>query len=217
MHLQERVPVLDIVGEKLVKYYTFYVTDPDTSILVSLTATGEGDPDLSVSKGIDSRPTLDDANWVSQNPTVDYIVISAKQNPGRFQRIDNTTGHYVVAVYGYHKAQYSLTYTTGDLTILTALANQPVDLHLKKRGQAVYLTYYHYSHDSFSVSLNRVTGAAEIAVTLMPVSKSSSSNKPSTSTSTSDTTTDFIRQLPHPTVQPVTSTGVKITPYWSSH
>jgi len=57
---------MDVIGEKGMKYYSLYVTDPDTNILVSLTSIGDmGDADLVISKGIDSRPTLDDANWVS--------------------------------------------------------------------------------------------------------------------------------------------------------
>jgi hypothetical protein len=214
VQLQERVPVLDVVGEKLVKYYSFYVSDAATTILVALTSVGEGDPDLAVSKGIDARPTMDDANWISQNPNVDYIVISKQSNStrGRFKPIDNTTGFYVVAVYGYHRSQYSLTYTTGDdFKMLTALANSPVSIVLPKRGQAIYLTYYHYSHEGFSVLLSKVTGSAEIAVTLMPQKQRPGLNNSDSSSN------DFIKQLPHPTQQPVLANGTKVAAYWTSH
>jgi len=55
-------------------------------------------------------------------------------NRGNKTPIANTTGYYVVGVYGFHKSQYSLAYTTGNFSILTAFANTPIDIALKKLG-----------------------------------------------------------------------------------
>ena len=62
------------------RYYSIDSNSDDRSIMIVLSALSDGDPDMVVSFGEDSRPTLDTFDWSSSNFMGDQLIIEKGQN-----------------------------------------------------------------------------------------------------------------------------------------
>ena len=167
--LPEAKPMVGYVERHMIKYYSIYVSKPDCVLLISVTPTGDGDPDLVVSKGKDSRPTLEKHKWISNAYKGDQLQITKEEN-------STMNGTYIVGVYGFTNTTFTITYAYENQTIMPIRVGYPVDINLKA-GEYQLLEYYN-SHEEFRVILNENYGAGEILINAM------------------NNTIDFISQIP---------------------
>lgn len=146
------------VSEHVYSYYSFSVSTEDASILISLTATSNGDPDLVVSKGANARPTRENCTWASFNYGNEHMLINA-DDP--YLEHDSTRGTYIIGVYGFTNTTYLLTATAAAVPVVMLVQGQP---HSAVIGQNRSNYYYFMieNESTVSVTLTLSSGSALI-------------------------------------------------------
>lgn len=167
--LNEGRPTVGYVEKHMIKYYSIFVSQKDCVILVSVTPTGDGDPDIVASKGKDSRPTLDKYQWISNTYKADQLQITKEENK-------TMNGTYIIGVYGFTNTTFTITYMFEKQSIVWVRTGYPVDLNLKA-GDLQYLEYYNMQGE-FRVILNKNYGYGKIVINSI------------------NTSLDFIEQMP---------------------
>lgn len=93
---------MGFVPENGLVYYRLFVPQGESALVVSCSSLNDGDPDIYIKKG-HNRPSVNAFDYGSQGFKSDQLVIQDA----------DVGGEYVVAVYGYTEAVYSLVYSYG--------------------------------------------------------------------------------------------------------
>ena len=153
--LNEGYPVISSVQAGIIKYFSLKITDKKAeSIIISVKPLGEGDPDLYISKGQNSYPTLNHSDWIVDNKKADYIRLS-KENV-----VGNLRGTYTVGVYGYTACTF----------ILNALISKNVQeifagimMEFQYHDNQL-LQYSHIGMDGFKIIMMNIVGNSTLYV-----------------------------------------------------
>lgn len=76
MQLMNQVPAVGTVEQGEFQYFLYESTCVDCTILVSLSTTGSGDPDLYINFGDDRLPSRDDSDMMSSTFKSEVITIN---------------------------------------------------------------------------------------------------------------------------------------------
>lgn len=160
---QESVPALldgqprnGFVDKLQYNYYSFLVNDDNASILITLTSTSQGDPDLVISKGASSRPTRENCTWASNNFGNEHLMITAEDS-----KLEGSTtrGVYVIGVYGFSNTTYTLTATASAVPVLLLIPGSPHSAVMQPNSKNYY--YFMIENEStVSVTLTLSSGSA---------------------------------------------------------
>lgn len=153
--LKEGNPMIGYVEKHMIKYYSFKIHKSDCTILISVTPTGDGDPDLVVSKGKESRPTLENYQWISNTYKGDVLQINKKDN-------ESMKGTYVVGVYGFTNTTFSISFISEKDTISLIRSGYPTEINLKE-GDYQHLQFYN-TYGDFRVILNKNFGSGKVYI-----------------------------------------------------
>lgn len=158
--LTNSLPHIDFVDEKSYKYFSIYVP-LSVDIFITLTPLSSGDPDLCVGFGEESRPTLDNNDWVVRTFGGEQLEITPDMLFTKKQK--KLPGTYVIGVFGYRNCSFSLAATYGNIKILKISAGTPIELILNKDRQ-VFLEYSHFLDHSFKLLITETNVPIDIFV-----------------------------------------------------
>ena len=160
LYLTDSVPHIDYVNEKSYKYFSIYVPS-SVDLFITLTPLSSGDPDLCVSFGDESRPTLDNNDWVVRTFGGEQLEITPDMLFTRKQK--KLPGTYVIGVFGYRNCSFSIAVTYGNIKILKIRTGTPIELILNKDRQ-IYLEYNHFLDHSFKLLVTETSVPIDIFV-----------------------------------------------------
>ena len=159
--LTPNVAHIGSVKDKAYKYFSVYANENDT-IFISLTPLTSGDPDLVVSFGQESRPTLDDNTWVLRTFGGENLEISPAELNNKVGK--KLPGYYVVGVFGFKNCTFSLSVMVGELKFMKIYNGSPLQMRLKPK-ETIYLEYFHYIKlQGFKVLIVEETGEVDIYI-----------------------------------------------------
>eukprot|EP01016_Furgasonia_blochmanni_P038815 TRINITY_DN473_c0_g1_i16.p1 TRINITY_DN473_c0_g1~~TRINITY_DN473_c0_g1_i16.p1 ORF type:complete len:650 (+),score=212.22 TRINITY_DN473_c0_g1_i16:49-1950(+) len=154
------------VEKGAITYFTFSVNRQRTNILISLTPLNDGDPDLVVDKGIDSRPTAVNYRWAGETFKSEQLHIL----PEDFNKNETMMSDYVVGVIGYTDCTFLINVVFTERQIFDVVAGIPYEFSIRP-GNTVYLQYYNIYEDDFQLNFLRDVGTVSIAVKNMLLSE----------------------------------------------
>ena len=150
-------PYVASVDKGKYKYFSFRVTEPNCTIMISVTPLTSGDPDIVVSKDGDRLPAIDLHNYDFSSISVagEQLEISSEDLESK-----DMSGNWAVGVYGYSECTFQITVTYEKNKIIQIYTSIPHDITLKP-GQTIYFQYYNW-HDVFDIKLMNEYGQAMI-------------------------------------------------------
>jgi hypothetical protein len=151
-------PRIGNVVEHLYNYYSFLVNSDDATILISLTSTSQGDPDLVVSKGASARPTRENCTWTSYNFGSEHLLITADDD----RLSGSTRGVYVIGVYGFSNTTYTLTATAAAVPVILLLPGQPHSAAMEANSTN-YFYFMIENESTVSITLTLTSGSPVLA------------------------------------------------------
>ena len=125
--------MIGYVERHMMKYYSIFVNRKDCVILISVTPIGDGDPDVVASKGKESRPTLDNHQWISNSYKGDQLQIVQEDN-------ETMNGTYIIGVYGFTNTTFSITFMFEKQGLMMARIGYPTEMTLNT-GEYHYLEF----------------------------------------------------------------------------
>jgi len=135
------------------KYYSFHNTDPDAQINIALTAIS-GDPDLFMNVYHPSTPevkykypTMLDHTWLSINAGNDAIALNYADQNFCYDC------SYIVGVYSYHNATYTLMMTDTDEAVISLSRNRPQHVSMLQDGMRYFTASSASSTEDITVSV----------------------------------------------------------------
>jgi len=158
--LTPNVAHISSVKDKAYQYFLIYANINDT-VFISLTPLSSGDPDLVVSYGIETRPTLDENDWILRTFGGENLEITPEELYSRTKK--NLPGFYVVGVFGFKNCTFSLTAMIGSMKFMKISMGNPVQLSLKGK-ETIYLDYFHYLKEGFKIIVVEELGEVEIYI-----------------------------------------------------
>lgn len=171
--LQEGKPFISYVEKHTIKYFSFHVSQKDCVILISLTPLGDGDPDLIISKGDDTYPTLENYDWISTSYKSEELQIFRNSS----EKVKETMeGNYIIGVYGFSNCTFTITVTFAKHKIIYLRPGYPHQYQFKA-GDEVFFEYYNFD-SGFRAILSESYGDSELIINPL------------------NYTQDFIEQLP---------------------
>lgn len=135
-------------------YYLIWVNQPDCTILITMTTLAGGDPDLYVSYGKNSRPTVSNHQFAASTKLKTEVL---EISPSDAYPRESMEGPWVIGVYGVEPSAFTLTVVYEDQKIITLTQGTPSELYLKEQHN-IYFKYYHKSDTDFNIHLDVQSG-----------------------------------------------------------
>jgi hypothetical protein len=162
---QESVPTLldgqprnGYIEGNLYSYYSFVVSQENATILITLTPTSQGNPDLVVAKGASSRPTQQNYTWASSFYGSDQLMITAED----LNIEGSTRGVYIIGVFSLSNTTYTLTATAAAVPVILLIPGQPHSASMEPNA----IEYFYFmieDNSTVSVTLTSTSGSPVLA------------------------------------------------------
>ena len=147
-------PFISNVETNSYKYFSFRVTEPNCTILISVTPLTEGNPSVVLSKGADERPSFDLFNYEFSAMSFAGEQLQVSNEDMGFRSME---GVWVVGVYGSSACTFQITVTYEEHKIITISSGIPYDVILKPT-ETIYFQFYGW-YDHFDVNLMTDVGS----------------------------------------------------------
>ena len=107
-NLDKGMPKEDFVQEGQINYYTFYLDDKNLSkkILIEVLPLDNGDPDIYLAKGIESRPNMNSYLIKNEKFRDVYLHLTSNKLKHLGYSEKQQSGYYVIGVYGNTSSKY---------------------------------------------------------------------------------------------------------------
>lgn len=156
-------PIKDIVEKDMTRY--FYVNNPHntTTLWIQITPLDDGDPDLVVSFDTSSRPTRQQFDWASSGLRGETLHVSPDEFFYRYTWLTEMKGDFVIGVIGNTKCNFMLAVSFEKNKVIDIYDNTQSEFRLTKDDH-IYLEYYVYSPQAFSILFNQFSGKIEYKI-----------------------------------------------------
>ena len=152
-------PSYSSVDDNSYRYFSLEVTNPNSTLLISLTPFGDGDPDLFVSFGEASRPTFESSQFVSTIYQSDIIQIS-NEDLGQRKTMEGT---WVIGVFSFEACNFELTAVFEGNKVIQVTDSVPFEFDLEP-NQKIYLEYFNWKDTSFTIKITKQMGDAKLYI-----------------------------------------------------
>lgn len=150
--------IVDTVGEKSFKYYTFRVPCSKCTLSISLVPFTDTDPDLYINKGTRDLPSLERHDFASTRYKGEFLQISEDMSYFKDNNV-GITGSYTIGIYSSKNSSFSLLATTSAGLLEELTPGIPVR-HRQEAGKMRYFTFESWKKEDIKVSLNMYSGRA---------------------------------------------------------
>ena len=158
--ISEGTPFIGKVEISEMKYFSFEIFKDKCTILMDLSTINDGDPDLVLSYGENSLPTLQKNDWNS----ITYKGEELKVELGSNSKVNKSMkGKYVAGVYGYFNSTFSITYSCGNISLISLYEGFPQN-SLVSKGETRYFEFQHYGNYNFRVIVSTLYGNAKLMI-----------------------------------------------------
>ena len=152
-------PVYSFVEDNSYRYFSIIVTNPNSTLLITLTPFGDGNPDLLVSFGKESRPTFESSQFSSTAYQSGVVQIS-KEDLGERKTMEGT---WVIGVFGFEACNFELTALFEDNKVIQITGNLPFEFDLDQ-NKKLYFEFFNWWETNFTIKLINHMGDAQLYV-----------------------------------------------------
>jgi len=156
-------PYYGTVQENKYMYFFFDVYKDSTTLLISLTTLDDGDPDLVVSTGYDSRPTLESHQFASVSLQRTELL---EINDLDIYPLNSMANTWVVGVYGRKASTFTLTVLYEDQKTVELTQGQPFEMYTREESK-MFFKYYQSRSSDLEIKIDQLSGSMEAYISTM--------------------------------------------------
>ena len=156
-------PVLSMVTKDAYQYYFLNVHRKQCTLVITLTTLDDGDPDLVISQGWLSRPTMANHKFasVSKQRTESLKISERDVYPA-----DSMEGIWIFGVYGKLESAFALTVVYEDHNIVDLYQGIPLEMYLEAKAEMNF-KYLHLTKSDFDLKIDQHSGALLAYITVV--------------------------------------------------
>jgi len=173
-HLFTGYPYFGFVPKEKYQYFYVNVMRSQCTLLITMTTLDDGDPDLVISYGSDSRPTLSDHQFASISKQRTEII---EINNNDIYPMDSMSGAWIIGVYGRTASSFTLTAVYEDQKMVDLKPGTPFEMFLKD-SSSMYFKFFHEFKSNVNVKLDQFSGEVDLYLTSIDPKDDLASNLP---------------------------------------